>query len=317
MSSPLPKFVQEHIDRVNYTIDVVEGGACGTKWWLYIETARPAAVQAFWMITCFDLLDVFRLFFRPVGLARAAKPRGGGGHRGRRGGLGFFRKTARKIPGVKSLQARRLGTASKALWIFDGWTQRILWYWLMIDIGTSFLYNWASLIRKTEACQQGHQQGEALFTGTGQVIGGIGNLFSVLFTSEYFKNGVTTTPLGFALDNKKWMIIWSAKVRVTAGTSNNTMWLQPQGNLGGGECCPNSNTENPGLNETADLIAVWQGRGSGAFACQIHYDGLTAVIDDFSIAVIERPDIPEPPIKEDCRFFEGTPPVPPVPGFND
>lgn len=151
------------IDRVNYLIDMWER-PCGESWWVYARTALPAALDLVVFLLCFDLGDVIRWFFRPgYAISREMGASGRfarlGGHHGglSRGGRkhtpSLLRRATDKLPGMKRLRMRQVTKGVMHLWVIDGILQRILWYWLLVEGISGFLYNWTSILYRTEACR--------------------------------------------------------------------------------------------------------------------------------------------------------------------
>ena len=151
------------IDRVNYVIDMWER-PCGASWWVYIRTAGPAFLDLVVFLLCFDLGDIIRYIFRPgyaIARYQRSHPRAArlGGHTsglsrgGRRRTRSLHRRVTDKLPGMKKLRQRHVTRGVVHLWVIDGVMQRILWYWLLVEGLTGFLYNWTSILYRTEACR--------------------------------------------------------------------------------------------------------------------------------------------------------------------
>jgi len=131
------------ITRVNYIITKWED-PCAAPWWVYIETALPAALELIIGLVQFDLGDAIRDRFDNKG--------------GRRGRKRFtnaqrFAATFRSKDGLKHF------------WRLDGLLQRALFWYLVVDLSTEFLYKWTTLIYGTEYCTGG-QLGSLSRTGT-------------------------------------------------------------------------------------------------------------------------------------------------------
>src|SRR5690606_41018058 len=50
---------------------------------------------------------------------------------------------------------RKVSQGVRALWFIDGVIQRLLWWWLVIDLTTDFLYEWTSLVNESIYCRIG------------------------------------------------------------------------------------------------------------------------------------------------------------------
>ena len=142
------------IDRVNFVVEMWNN-PCDVPWVVYIETALPAALDAFIAVICFDIGDVLRFVFRPANLRSGRHSRGGRKGRHGRKPKGIRVRLTNKMPAFKALTQRRVTQGVKNLWIIDGIGQRLMWWWLVVDIATFTAYNWTSAIYKTERCQMG------------------------------------------------------------------------------------------------------------------------------------------------------------------
>lgn len=154
------------IDRVNYVVEMWNN-PCNAPWVLYVETALPAALDAIIAVACFDIGDVLRFVFRPANLRSGRHSRGGKKGKHARKPKGIRARLANKLPAFQALQQRKVTQGVKNLWIIDGIGQRLLWWWLVADIATMALYNWTSMIYKTERCQMALGGGGALRENNG------------------------------------------------------------------------------------------------------------------------------------------------------
>ena len=191
------------MDKINYVVKYVEN-PCDAPWTIYFETLLPALGKAVIAVLSFGMGDLFRGYFRPKGLR--AKPRRGKGKKGR------F-KTAmmpevgnvigKKLPGaeiagravggqdgagklVKAALAFQHGT--KNLWIIDLGLQRLLWWWLIIDITVDFFYHWTSLINQSEFCSKQNATGIAV-TGNGGAFLGLFGWAAILLPNILWQRG--------------------------------------------------------------------------------------------------------------------------------
>lgn len=149
----MPNYLQTKIDRVQSVVKFFED-PCQAPWSVYFELALPALGEVVIELLSFGLDDVIRGYFRPKGLYR----------RGRTGILARrFGKYARipelgemigaHIPGADTIKGRKISSGLRHLWLIDGALQRLLFWWMIVDLLTDFLYNWTSAINKTEFCQ--------------------------------------------------------------------------------------------------------------------------------------------------------------------
>lgn len=151
---PRPPVNPEGFDKVNYVIDswVV---ACDAPWYIYIETLKPAALEAFIVLISFGWADVIRGAFRPKGLGRRTSKR-----------KGKWRKRVPAFPEIGNTIGKHLpfaeqiedfvewGHKGKFLWRLDNALQVGLFYWLVADVAEDFIFNWTSLLYETEWCKQ-------------------------------------------------------------------------------------------------------------------------------------------------------------------
>jgi len=143
-----------YIEKVNGIMNYFEY-SCDINWMLYLELAAPAAGHALLTLVEFDFADVVRGALRPRGLRSHRH-----GRRGRRGGRGrpgipeFGELIGKNIPGSDDWRGRQISGGAKQLWLLDGVIQRVLWYWLVVDVTIDFYYEWTSAIMQSEACHE-------------------------------------------------------------------------------------------------------------------------------------------------------------------
>lgn len=131
------------IDQVNFITDFVMS-PCHASPWIYAETVFPAALEALIAFVDFDELDAVRFVARPKGLKRGRHLRGG-----------RLRRWARKIEPLRAMQDRKYSNGVRHLWILDTTLQRVLFWVMVADIATDFIYNWASMALSTADCGPG------------------------------------------------------------------------------------------------------------------------------------------------------------------
>ena len=166
------------IDRVNYIKTISEDPCNGPPWIINAELFLPPAGDAIITMMLFGWDDVARGFFRPRGLHRGKGARRGpratgrlrrlGRALGRLPGLGddpgdFIGK---RLPFAKKVKGRKIVMAERIMWLVDNRLQRLLFWWLVIDVVEEFFYEWTSLIMASEFCNRGF--GASLYmTGDG------------------------------------------------------------------------------------------------------------------------------------------------------
>lgn len=142
------------IDKVNGIINYVEN-PCDAPWIIYFETALPALGTAILTLLDFGFDDVVRGALRPRGLRTRKHTRRGRRGRSRFGGIPELGELiGSSLPGAQEAKGRSVTQGVKNLWIVDGVLQRILWYWLVVDVTVEFFYAWASAINESVFCKK-------------------------------------------------------------------------------------------------------------------------------------------------------------------
>lgn len=171
------------IDKVNYIVRFIED-PCDAPWVVYLETAIPPAGRLLLSWFSFGLDDLIRGYFRPKGLRSGRHGRGG-----RRGGkprtrLGRFiaripglgddvgNFIGKRLPGAKAARGRQVSDGVKHLWIIDNRLQQLLLWWLIVDLVTTFLYEWASALQESEICKRSRSE-SMVADGLGGGVAGI------------------------------------------------------------------------------------------------------------------------------------------------
>lgn len=159
-----------YIDKVNAVVKFWQN-PCDAKLIVYAETALVPAGGLLLLFLSAGMDDVIRGYARPKGISKRWKRR-----RGKKGKLRFFgipdlgNWVGTQLAGAEIAKGRHISQGVKNLWIVDGVLQRGLWYWLIIDGLSDFLYEWSTALNKTEFCQDaGRQRMVALGTGGGLI----------------------------------------------------------------------------------------------------------------------------------------------------
>lgn len=150
---PKPPVDPGYFDKVNYVIDSWTN-ACEAPWYIYIETMLPAALEAFITLMTFGWDDVIRGYWRPRGLR--SRRHGRKGRKGRRFPRLFpeiGEEIGKRLPGAEKVKGRKWKAGGVTLWRIDGVAQRILFWWLVVDVTVDFAFNWTSLLYQTEWCK--------------------------------------------------------------------------------------------------------------------------------------------------------------------
>jgi len=153
-------------DQVNYIAKFVSN-PCDAPWTVYIELFFPALGKAILALLLFGMDDVMRGYFRPKGVRGPWHRRKGRKGRARfRGVPEIGEAIGSRLPGAEIVRGRSVSHGVRHLWMVDGALQRVLWYWLLIDVLVEGLYQWTSMINKTEFCMAQFDNGLAAH-GTG------------------------------------------------------------------------------------------------------------------------------------------------------
>lgn len=140
-------------DKVNYVIDAWSR-PCDAPWYIYVETLKPALLEAFITLITFGWDDVARGYLRPKGLGqrRTGKRKGKLGRRiPRFPELGEL--IGENLPGSSAAKGSKWSDGLKTLWRIDSAVQGILFWWLVADVTLDFAFNWTSVLYETRWCQ--------------------------------------------------------------------------------------------------------------------------------------------------------------------
>jgi len=292
-------------ERVNF-VTRMWNNPCDVPWILYVETAKPAALDAAIAIACFDIGDVLRFVFRPAGLRS-----GRHGRKSRRGGnrrraKGIRALLARKLPPFKRLQQRKLTQGVKNLWIIDGIGQRLLWWWLIADVASGFLYNWTSMIYKTEQCQMQLAPGAALWVGNSQVFIPLGGWSPVSFNlKSYSRGGAAINVFVYVTGAGEYNLV--ASVHVTNGFSDPIeaeMRFRVQ-DEDGVRHIEGGATPIPAEGAGSVMVTATLEKPSSGWA-ELRINGGALFGDDGAFAIMGTPPEMPPPVKHKCNsiFWE-------------
>lgn len=143
----------EGFDKVNFIIDSWTTG-CDAPWYIYIETMKPAALEAFIVILSFGWADVLRGFLRPKGLGRRTSKRKGRWNRRIPRFPEVGNTIGKSLPFAEQLDDFvKWGNKTRFLWRIDNAMQAGLFFWLVADVAEDFVFNWTSLLYESYWCQ--------------------------------------------------------------------------------------------------------------------------------------------------------------------
>lgn len=148
-----PKIDPDSFDKVNYVIDSWTTG-CQAPWYIYIETLKPAALEAFIVLISFGWADVLRGALRPKGLGRRTGKRKGRWNRRLPQFPEVGNTIGKALPFGEQLEDFvKWGSGSRFLWRIDNLMQAGLFWWLVADVAEDFAFNWTSLLYESYWCQ--------------------------------------------------------------------------------------------------------------------------------------------------------------------
>lgn len=137
------------IQRINYIVEA-NSTICNGSWTLYVKTAQLAGLRLFVTLIDFSESDVVRWIFRPKGLGLR------GGHK-KHGPL----RRVQKALNLREINARKVTAGVQTVWRIDNFTQGLLFWWMVVDAGTLFLYEWSSLLEESKQCATHHGLADA------------------------------------------------------------------------------------------------------------------------------------------------------------
>lgn len=220
-------------DQVNFLMKVAQS-PCAPIWSVYVETLFSASLEAFIMFREIDEGDFVRTLFRPKG-----KKRG----RHLRGGRNKSEWTRRKA--MEATNQRNYTSGVRSLWTFDTLTQRLLFWVMIIDIASDFVYNWHALALSGADCGPGSA---ALQASSGIIVTAGGWNTSRFGTVVYDSLPVSTagngyvfnTKAGFAsagvtIENQSSKFGVLVALRISYGSGMSFVQEFDQKNLGAGE----------------------------------------------------------------------------------
>ena len=292
------------IDRVNFVTEMWNN-PCDVPWVLYVETAIPAALDAFIAVICFDIGDVLRFVFRPANLRSGRHSRGGRKGRHGRKPKGIRARLTNKLPAFKALTQRKVVQGVKNLWIIDGIGQRLMWWWLVVDIATFTAYNWTSAIYKTERCQMGLGPGGLLRENNGGTYIGILDWNNVGFPILKYETGsITSAAFAWSFGPGVYNVVAGLNVTNTGSLDTFVQLRIVYTNTP-----PLKNTPSDPVflrrGESTGLLATSTAKGPGNGNVEVFVDQGSIDAEFGNVAVIGRPPHFPAPIKFKCNspFF--------------
>lgn len=167
----LEKAPYRYFDRINTIVDYFEW-SCSEKHIWFVTLFLPCLGKAALALLSTDWDDVARGFLRPYGT-------------GGRKSLVFRPDAAKwefeipelgeeignRLPGAKVIKANKWWGKTRFLWEVDMAIQKYLYYWLIIDVVSELLFNYASAVLRQVDCYEG---GIRIYDGYYGNPGGVG-----------------------------------------------------------------------------------------------------------------------------------------------
>lgn len=159
---PVPR-ERGFLQQLNTIKELVES-TCEDKWHLLITLAAPAAGEALLLVLIPSPQEILENYLQPRG-RRGTKKRANAGtgqrQKTRWGALRWWQKitfpdvdqiVANNLPGRDVFEGRKTGNAESAFWLGIDVLDRIGWYWLLLDVGRTFISEWSSGIVESRFC---------------------------------------------------------------------------------------------------------------------------------------------------------------------
>lgn len=162
-SSPLDEFERKLDWILNSLTDMCDAPI--TVWIEKLWQPLGKLILAWYVI---DLKNIFTAYLRPglFAIEGRSNRHWGGGKKGKpRTGFGTAWERlgtvvgwdpsevlGKELWGADELRVRPLPPGAAFLWIFEGVIERLFFYWMVLDLGTDFLYEWMSAVEETKYC---------------------------------------------------------------------------------------------------------------------------------------------------------------------
>jgi len=126
---PRPNIDEDSFDKINFVIDSWTTG-CEAPWYVYIETMKPAALEAFIVLISFGWADVVRGAFRPKGLGRRTGKKKGKWGKYKPGFPEVGNTLGKSLPFAEQLDDYiKWSNGFKTLWRIDNLMQAAFFMW--------------------------------------------------------------------------------------------------------------------------------------------------------------------------------------------
>ncbi len=203
------------IKKVNFITKFISN-PCHASWYLYFETALTPTGHLVVALLSFGMDDVIRGYFRPKNLRTMRH-----GRKGKRGKKRRFEipeigeEIGKHLPGAERARGRSVSQGVKNFWIIDGVLQRLLFWWMVIDVTTDFFFEWMSAIQKEAHCSAQNAAGFAAEGGEQIILGIVGWDFLLAGIEHYEQNGAQWDLSGGSVPEGDYTFVVAGKVRAS------------------------------------------------------------------------------------------------------
>lgn len=152
-------------ETINALVNVYEADCGEDSWWVKVTLAAPIAGDLLWMLITPSPSEILENYLEP----KSGRGRGRRGARDdrrrnrRRGGRGLIWRggipdvdelIADRLPGREMIAGRRAGPLTWIFYTGINAADRLLWYWMLFDMGNEFATRWNSAIMESRWCNQ-------------------------------------------------------------------------------------------------------------------------------------------------------------------
>lgn len=203
------------LDKINF-VRFYMSNTCDVPFIVYLEAGLGALKDAIISLLSFGLTDMVRAFFRPKGLRTRRHGRKGRRGKRRRELLPETAEmVAKRVPGAERVKNRRVSDGPRTLWVIDTFIQRILYYWLVVDVVIEFAYDFQmSILLDDRVTCSGIGRSCRLGNPETLLSGGWG---ATRFDNLQYEEKVTTTNGGFGVPAGLYRIVIAGKFRIAPG----------------------------------------------------------------------------------------------------
>lgn len=199
------------IQRINYVVEA-NSTFCNGSLTLYMATADVALTRLFITLADFTEGDIIRWIFRPKGLGLR------GGHKRH----GVLRRVQKSL-NLREINARKVTAGVKTVWRIDNFTQALGFYFMVVDAGTLFLYEWTSLLQESGQCAANHGLADAPIQTVATAGGFQGGKWRTVISSA---GGIVMGPGGASCSGLDVQVVLSLECTFLSGPGPTTVTLR-------------------------------------------------------------------------------------------